>query len=225
MRVLTTTGGRLIAYARECRCAALGIVALIVGLSPGIVSAADTAYGDQQAVATADPPAQGVSGVPAGSGETDAAAVGIVLDEHLLTDPKRDMDYNGGGEITYSGARALRKDSWLDGILGGLDQALGIRDGGTDSAPAHAFSVGLLIFTPSDLRSPEPVIGDRPYASLFFCQGRPALHHRGWLHGLRLQSHGRCLGPRRGPGRAGRVARYDRQHPPGGLGAPDLGWR
>ena len=113
-------------------------------------------------------PAQSVYRGPVEVGETDAAAVGIVLDEHLLTDPKRDMDYNGGGEVTLSGARALHKARWFDGILGAFDRAVGIRESGTLSAPAHALSFGLLIFTPSDLRDREPVIGDRPYASLFF---------------------------------------------------------
>ena len=58
-----------------------------------------------------------------GIGETEAAGVSVVLDEHLLTDPQRDMDYNGGGEVTFSGTRA--KVRWLDWMLGGIDGALG----------------------------------------------------------------------------------------------------
>ena len=102
-------------------------------------------------------------------GETEAAGVSVVLDEHLLTNPQRDMDYNGGGEITFSGARSNVR--WLDHILGGIDRALSIDDPAVVWPPRHALAVGLLIFTPGDLRASEPVPGDRPYASLFFVSG------------------------------------------------------
>ena len=37
--------------------------------------------------------------------EHAGVGIGIVLDEHLLTDASRDHDYNGGGEVTLSGER------------------------------------------------------------------------------------------------------------------------
>jgi hypothetical protein len=102
--------------------------------------------------------------------EPNGAGAGLVLDEHLLTDPKRDEDYNGGGEVTTSGPHT-------SAIARGLDSALGFIDKNTcprtrfDApgwASAHAFSVGLLIFTPQDLRARAVQPGDRPYASEFF---------------------------------------------------------
>lgn len=95
---------------------------------------------------------------------------GLVLDEHLLTDGRRDQDYSGGGEITLSGQRT--------GPLGrALDRALEFIDLGTCprtrfAAPGwsatHAFAAGLLIFTPRDLTARTVIAGDRPYASEFF---------------------------------------------------------
>jgi Uncharacterized protein conserved in bacteria (DUF2219) len=95
---------------------------------------------------------------------------GLVLNEHLLTNGSRDQDYNGGGELTFSGNRS--------GPIGrGLDRALGFIDEQTCprnrfAAPGwqtgHALAVGLLVFTPRDLSAHEVVYGDRPYASLFF---------------------------------------------------------
>jgi Uncharacterized protein conserved in bacteria (DUF2219) len=95
---------------------------------------------------------------------------GIVFDEHVLTDGSRDEDYDGGGEVTFSGQRG--------GFLGrALDRALGFIDGATcprrrfdgeDWEVGHAFAAGLLIFTPQDLAGRDIVRGDRPYASLFF---------------------------------------------------------
>ncbi len=102
--------------------------------------------------------------------EPTGVGAGIVLDEHLLTDGPRDQDYNGGGELTFSGARGGSIGRALDRVLGSIDQSLCPSD--RFSAPGwqagHAFAVGLLIFTPDDLAAHEVVIGDRPYASLFF---------------------------------------------------------
>lgn len=96
---------------------------------------------------------------------------GIVLDEHLLTNGKRDEDYNGGGEVTFSGEHAGPIGRVFDRALGFIDKATCPRD--RYAAPGwevgHATAVGLLIFTPKDhLAADDVVYGDRPYASLFF---------------------------------------------------------
>lgn len=100
--------------------------------------------------------------------EAEDIAFGLTLDEHLFVNPHADENYNGGGELTFSGARAA---TWLsvDPELGLIDRALGLQ--GTDAhggEPTHALDGGLLIFTPEDLGATQPVRGDRPYASLFF---------------------------------------------------------
>jgi hypothetical protein len=102
--------------------------------------------------------------------EPTGVGAGLVLDEHLLTNASRDQDYNGGGELTFSGEHT--------GFIGhALDHALRFIDEKTCptsrfAAPGwqvgHAFAVGLLVFTPHDLAAREVVPGDRPYASLFF---------------------------------------------------------
>jgi hypothetical protein len=93
-----------------------------------------------------------------------------VFDEHMLTDAARDQDYNGGGEVTFSGSSGGPIGRALDRALGAVDGRLCPR--GRFSAAgwesAYAFSAGLLIFTPGDLTAEEVIPGDRPYASLFF---------------------------------------------------------
>jgi Uncharacterized protein conserved in bacteria (DUF2219) len=102
--------------------------------------------------------------------EPTGVGAGIVLDEHLLTNGSRDQDYNGGGEVTFSGEREGPIGRALDRALGFVDNRLCPRD--RFAAPGwqtgHALAVGLLIFTPGDLAAHEVVDGDRPYASLFF---------------------------------------------------------
>lgn len=106
--------------------------------------------------------------------EPTSVGGGIVLDEHLLTDGSRDQDYNGGAEVTLSGQHA-GPAAWLDHALALVDLATCpserfVRSGW---ASAHAFAVGLLVFTPRDLAAHGLVIGDRPYASeLFLSAGR-----------------------------------------------------
>jgi hypothetical protein len=100
--------------------------------------------------------------------EADDVGGSIVLDEHLFTDPRHDRDYNGGGEITFSGKSALKYGNWLDRLLQYVDDQTGFHRPGSGWQAAHAFAAGLLIFTPSDLGARQVVAGDRPYASLFF---------------------------------------------------------
>ncbi|MBV8974568.1 MAG: DUF2219 family protein, partial [Sinobacteraceae bacterium] len=95
---------------------------------------------------------------------------GIVLDEHLLTNGRRDEDYNGGGEVTFSGEHAGPIGRMFDRTLGFIDNVTcpGSRYAAPGWAVGHATAVGLLIFTPKDLAAEDVVEGDRPYASLFF---------------------------------------------------------
>ena len=104
------------------------------------------------------------------SSDPSGVGGGIVLDEHLLTNASKDQDYNGGGEVTFSGDRMGPIGRVLDRALGFIDEKT--CPTGRFAAPGwqvgHAFAVGLVIFTPRDLPAREVVPGDRPYASLFF---------------------------------------------------------
>jgi hypothetical protein len=104
------------------------------------------------------------------SAQSSAVSGALVLDEHLLTDGSKDRDYDGGGELTFSGSRGGIPGRALDAVLGSLDRAVCVGSGlgRSDSPPTHAFAAGLLIFTPQNLRARSIVSGDRPYASLFF---------------------------------------------------------
>ncbi|HUA26023.1 MAG TPA: lipid A-modifier LpxR family protein [Steroidobacteraceae bacterium] len=104
---------------------------------------------------------------PPALAEPESTGASIVLDEHLLTDAKRDMDYNGGGEISWSGIRALRHVRWFDRLLERLDSLSGVGSS-TQYTQEHALAAGLLVFTPRDLQLHATAVGDRPYASLFF---------------------------------------------------------
>ena len=161
------------------------------------------------------------------SSEPTGVGAGIVLDEHLLTNGSRDQDYNGGGELTFSGERGGSIGRTLDRALGFVDNTICPRD--RFAAPGwqtgHAFAVGLLIFTPSDLAAHEVVYGDRPYASLFLPEcGSP----------LRLDRCRRCLqfqpdlrddGPCGRALRAGCAAQPHGKRAAAGLVAPDLSGR
>jgi hypothetical protein len=71
------------------------LLAALCDIEPAAASTGDSP------VPTVPEPAQRSGSDFQGIGETEAAGVTMVLDEHLLTDPQRDMDYNGGGEITF----------------------------------------------------------------------------------------------------------------------------
>lgn len=118
----------------------------------------------------ADPAANSSPGQPkaeeSGLVEADDVAVSLTIDEHLFVNPVADKDYNGGGALAFSGARAAHGLT-LDWALGLVDRAAGLNETSL-GRPAHVLAAGLLIFTPQDLAQPQPVRGDRPYASLFF---------------------------------------------------------
>src|SRR5208337_3863890 len=58
------------------------------------------------------------------SSEPTGVGAGIVLDEHLLTDGSRDQDYNGGGELSFSGERGGPIGRVLDQALGFVDKTI-----------------------------------------------------------------------------------------------------
>ncbi len=143
---------------------------LLLAVHLGVAQAQDiggAAGGDdsRRSCAHTTQPDRTASGAgPAGVG------AGIVFDEHLLTDASRDEDYNGGGELTFSGESGGPIGRALDRALGFVDDKL--CPSGRFAAPgwgsAYAFAAGLLVFTPRDLSARGIVYGDRPYASLFF---------------------------------------------------------
>lgn len=151
---------------RAARVRPLMLCALLLYAHSESVSALDApaTEGRASCLPLAGPAADASTSEPAGVG------AGIVFDEHLLTDGKKDEDYNGGGEVTFSGKSAGPIGRALDRALGFVDDKLCSRRrfSAPDWESAYAFATGLLIFTPRDLGAHEVVAGDRPYASLFF---------------------------------------------------------
>ena len=135
--------------------ALMSVITLLGGFAAS-AALADTNTDDTRNVSACE---RVISGVGQGApSEPTGLGAGIVLDEHLLTNGKRDEDYNGGGEVTLSGERGGAIGRALDHALGFIDQAVCPRE--RYSAPGwqagHALAVGLLIFTPKDLASPTP---------------------------------------------------------------------
>lgn len=88
--------------------------------------------------------------------------VSVHVDNDLFAGAPHDSDYTGGFAVSWTprdqGRRALPQSlHWH------LDRLLGLGDG---HCRRHALQLGLLSITPGTLRSPVPVLDDRPFASL-----------------------------------------------------------
>lgn len=151
---------------RAARLRSLMLCALILGACSERVSALD-ASGTQRPASCL--PLAGPA-TDASTAEPGGVGAGIVFDEHLLTDGTKDEDYDGGGEVTFSGKRGGPIGRALDRALGFVDDKLCPpgRFSARDWESAYAFATGLVIFTPRDLSARGVLAGDRPYASLFF---------------------------------------------------------
>ena len=57
-------------------------------------------------------------------------ASAVTLDEHLLTDPRKDRDFNGGGEISLSGTPATHAGFLVAAALALIDRAWGFASPG-----------------------------------------------------------------------------------------------
>lgn len=97
--------------------------------------------------------------------EHSFSGVRVQIDNDLFAGGERDRDYTGGFALSFSGTSA--RDRYLS-----FDPALAAIDAMTtpiDAAKSrHARQIGLMVFTPHDVLSRDPVQDDRPYASLLF---------------------------------------------------------
>ncbi|HEB82004.1 MAG TPA: lipid A deacylase LpxR family protein [Gammaproteobacteria bacterium] len=94
----------------------------------------------------------------------------LSIDNDLWTGRSTDRDYTGGIGLTLSGARAARYPVSIDGWRAGLDRLLGFSglNAQAENLQFHSQQYGMMLFTPEDIDSSEPLYNDRPYASLFF---------------------------------------------------------
>jgi hypothetical protein len=99
-----------------------------------------------------------------GADATDTARLHI--DNDLFAGRERDRDYTGGFAITLTGESAARGLLTLDPALHRIDREI---EPLASAATVHyARQAGLMVFTPGDILSTEPVADDRPYASLLY---------------------------------------------------------
>lgn len=89
------------------------------------------------------------------------------IDNDSMTSLVRDRNYTGGITFSQSGRRAEKRFYSLDGWLGKLDSLFDIGTNSTSNL-RHSMQVGLLVFTPENLSTKEPIFDDHPYSNLVF---------------------------------------------------------
>ena len=90
------------------------------------------------------------------------------IDNNLFTRYMKDRDYTGGIAFTASGSRA--QSGWLniDPVRGWVFDNLPMFDTDNSVIKKHSVQYGMVLFTPEDISTTQPVLDDRPFASLFY---------------------------------------------------------
>ncbi|NOQ89863.1 MAG: DUF2219 family protein [Gammaproteobacteria bacterium] len=80
----------------------------------------------------------------------------------------KDRDYTGGIAFTASGSRA--QSGWLnvDFVRGWIFDNLPMFDINSSAIKKHSVQYGMVLFTPDDISATQPILDDRPFASLFY---------------------------------------------------------
>lgn len=100
----------------------------------------------------------------------------FAIDNDVLLPTENDYDYTGGLAFTFAGRRTAEWAWSLDPLVGWVEPVLFRQDGAAFNL--HSQQIGLLAFTPDDLNNPEPILDDRPYASLaFIANSRTRVSH------------------------------------------------
>jgi len=102
----------------------------------------------------------------------------IAIDNDLFASSTTDRDYTGGLSVTLTGRQATDWPISLDPVLNWIDPivpretvqqgAENGQQGAMLESPLRALQIGVIAFTPQNLRSSEPLHDDRPYASLVY---------------------------------------------------------
>jgi hypothetical protein len=92
--------------------------------------------------------------------------VGVYFDQDLFVPyVNQDRDYTMGLAVEFFWDK---EDGIypLDGLAGRVGTWMGM--GGADDSVVTSFIIGTVNFTPDDLSNPDPIVNDRPYASLIY---------------------------------------------------------
>jgi hypothetical protein len=92
----------------------------------------------------------------------------LAFDNDVMSFADRDSDYTAGVAVTFAGSRVAEWPITLDRPASWLDPLVPMHEDLGTVQPLHAMQVGLIAFTPEDLDISEPILDDRPYASLLF---------------------------------------------------------
>ena len=92
------------------------------------------------------------------------------FDNDVFLGSTKDRNYTGGIALTLTGARAADYGISLDGWLGRLNSLTSFEAMHRDHSGflRHSIEFGLIVFTPDDISSREPIADDYPYANLIF---------------------------------------------------------
>jgi len=90
------------------------------------------------------------------------------MDNNLLQRKVKDLDYTAGIAFTASGSRA--QSGWLniDPLRAWLFDKIPVGSKTNTALKKHSVQYGFVLFTPEDISATQPILNDRPFASLFY---------------------------------------------------------
>ncbi len=92
----------------------------------------------------------------------------LSVDNNLLERKVKDLDYSSGVALTVSGSRA--QSGWLniDPVRSWIFDRFPINSKTDTSIKKHSVQYAFVMFTPEDITATQPILDDRPFASLFY---------------------------------------------------------
>ncbi len=99
------------------------------------------------------------------------------IDNNVFKRYMKDRDYTGGIAFTATGSRA--QSGWLniDPVRGWVFDNLPLFDNDASVIKRHSVQYGMVLFTPDDISATQPVLDDRPFASLFYISNTELIVH------------------------------------------------
>lgn len=108
---------------------------------------------------------------PGQASENSLAGYAIYLDQDFFVPAKNeDRDYTMGFGIEWFWEAEPHSLGFLDKTLGFLNEKVGSRN--AVNVFQKSLMLGSLTFTPDDLGNPDPILDDRPYASIWYLSGK-----------------------------------------------------
>lgn len=90
------------------------------------------------------------------------------MDNNILEQDVKDLDYTAGIAFTVSGD--IARSGWLniDPVRAWVFDNIPVGNKTDTAIKKHSVQYGLVLFTPEDISAIQPVLDDRPFASLFY---------------------------------------------------------